>query len=617
MPIGPVSQHRTPFKTVCEVCLQSARRPRRVFPLPIACVALVLLAVRPIAVAFSSDPIAPPASQPDDHRAGDPVEQPIADALAWLAAHQRKDGIWDRRAFDALCPANDRCSQTALKRLADNADVGVSALAALAFLGAGYTHEQGLYADALTKAFEFILAQQHGDGGFSPEDRMQMFGDAIATLAVAEAYRLTHDRVFLDPLRRAVKHLEHAQQQRGGWDYTADTRTGRNDTSITGWVVMALKSAKAAGVEPRDETVFRIIDQFDWATEPAGRVRHADKGHGVTVDPATGRVDFRYGPAMTAVGLYSRAALGLRLDDAPATQQIALLTKDPPSLERMVHDPTNLHSAYYWYFGTAAMARVGGEAWNQWAAALRRSVMEYQERPVRQDGSRRHLYGSWPAFGKDWGKWGRAGSRIYSTALNTLTLEIYYRHQPAYVASRDLIGPVEIRRRRAALGPGSRPAMLALTRRLHADTAEPLLLDLLRSNDPRLRLRAALGLADIGSPRGKAVLKIQRRTGPADRAGRINRALAGLKRVPREFDCGAVTSVSAAAHMFLFDTAGQPLYYGQRVTILRNGRPIATARVNRRFSAERAAAARTDTDDANVHIGDTVTTRKVDHEPSD
>jgi len=159
--------------------------------------------------------------------------------------------------------------------------------------------------------------------------------------------------------------------------------------------------------------------------------------------------------------------------------------------------------------------------------------------------------------------------------------------------------------------------MLTLTRRLHADTAEPLLLDLLTSDDPRLRLGAALGLADIGSPRGKTELTKQRHNGPADRAGRINHALAGLKRVPREFDCGAVTNVNAAAHMFLFDTAGQPLYYGQRVTILRNGQPIATARVNRRFSADRAAAARTEADDTDIHVGDTVTTRKVDHENPD
>ena len=78
------------------------------------------------------------------------TERAVADGLAWLAAHQRKDGVWDRRAFDKLCPANDRCTQTAVEQRDRGGDVGLSALAALAFLGAGHTHQRGPYADTLT-----------------------------------------------------------------------------------------------------------------------------------------------------------------------------------------------------------------------------------------------------------------------------------------------------------------------------------------------------------------------------------------------------------------------------------------------------------------------------------
>ena len=39
-----------------------------------------------------------------------------------------------------------------------------------------------------------------------------------------------------------------------------------------------------------------------------------------------------------------------------------------------------------------------------------------------------HLAGSWDP--KD--EWGRYGGRLYSTALATLTLEVYYRFLPLY-----------------------------------------------------------------------------------------------------------------------------------------------------------------------------------------
>ena len=537
------------------------------------------------------------------------TERAVADGLAWLAAHQRPDGVWDRRGFDKLCPKHDRCSQTALNRLSKDLDVGVSALAALAFLGAGHTHEEGPYRQNLTRVFEFILAQQDGDGSFAGRSGNQMYNDALATLAVAEAYAMTRDAVFARPLALALRHLERSQQADGGWDYTADTRTRRSDTSITGWVLMALKSALAAGVRPAWDTRLRIIEHFDRATERSGRVWYANRGTGTEVDPRTGQRSLRYGPAMLAVGLYARAALGFRMDDPLALRQIELLDRTLPDLQRMYRDPTNLNGDYYWYYGTMAAFNIGGKTWSNWNAALRRTVMEYQKRPTRKNGERRHAYGSWPAFGRGWGKWGRAGSRIYSTAINTLTLEVYYRYEPAYLSPRGLIGPIELRREMASAGPSRTPALLDLTLRLHADTAEPLLLEFLDARDASIRLDAAVELARLGSPRGRRELLGRRKDASTGDTRRINKALARIDTPPRPADCGAVTEVSRRARMFLFDTAGTPLYYGQRVMVVRDGRQIATAVVNRRFTAQRAAAATIDQADADVQVGDRITTR--------
>ncbi len=532
------------------------------------------------------------------------TERAVTDGLAWLAAHQRPDGIWDRRGFHRMCPKNDQCSQAALTHAGRNADAGLSALAALAFLGAGYTHEQGAYAENLSRVFSYLLAQQDAAGSFSADSGFQMYNDAMATIAIAEAFAMTKDPVLDEPLRRAIAHLVRSQQPGGGWDYTSDTTTNRNDTSITSWVVMAFKSARAAGVSVPLATRLRLIEHFDRSAESSGRVWYADKSESRPNRPGYRR---RYGPAMIATSLFARSAFGFRLDDTISKRQAAQLLNDAPSLDKLrARDSTGLHSAYYWYYGTLGLFNVGGGPWRQWNTALRGSVLEYQERPVAKGGRRGHSFGSWPAFGRGWGKWGRTGGRVYSTAINTLTLEVYYRYVPAYLSPRGLIGPADLRRHMAALTPAEHGDVLSLARRMQPDTAEPALLDLLSSLNEEVRLEAAIALGELGSPMARRVLTKARNSA---RPGVRKRMVAALDRItPPTLGVryGPVTEVSPKARMVLFDTGGRALYYGQVVGITRDGRTVATARVNRRFSANEAAAARIAEADADVKIGDAV-----------
>ncbi|HBN74959.1 MAG TPA: hypothetical protein DD473_03875, partial [Planctomycetaceae bacterium] len=76
---------------------------------------------------------------------------------------------------------------------------------------------------------------------------------------------------------------------------------------------------------------------------------------------------------------------------------------------------------YYWYYGTLAMYQFGGEEWNQWNGQVRELLIAKQ----RKQGP---LAGSWNPDGP----WGGYGGRIYSTALATLSLEVYYRFLPLY-----------------------------------------------------------------------------------------------------------------------------------------------------------------------------------------
>ena len=71
---------------------------------------------------------------------------------------------------------------------------------------------------------------------------------------------------------------------------------------------------------------------------------------------------------------------------------------------------------YYWHWGTAAMFQVGGDAWREWNGVTRDMIVKNQR--TAADGP--DLEGSWDP--------GSGTSRVLSTALGALCLEVYYRY---------------------------------------------------------------------------------------------------------------------------------------------------------------------------------------------
>ena len=69
---------------------------------------------------------------------------------------------------------------------------------------------------------------------------------------------------------------------------------------------------------------------------------------------------------------------------------------------------------YYWYYGSKALARVGGDAWDQWRAACTATITVNQ----RLDTDECMYRGSWDPIDT----WGGDGGRVYSTAICVLSL---------------------------------------------------------------------------------------------------------------------------------------------------------------------------------------------------
>ncbi|MDA1163732.1 MAG: hypothetical protein O3B13_11575 [Planctomycetota bacterium] len=358
----------------------------------------------------------------------DESERAVEASLQWLALHQNPAGYWDADGFSEMCPEGDRCTgRSGLVKLDEEnvdrqnaglkADAGVTGLAILAFLGAGYTHEEGQYADQVDRALGWLIREQQTNGFFGGQATRyaQMYCHAIATYAMAEALGMQTDRSIdrrlRQPLSRAIAYIIDAQNPTdGGWRYL---KGQRSDMSMFGWQLMALKSAEIAGIEVPVVTRERLIQFLRERSlgQQNGLASYRVLGPEYPPLPPT--------PSMTAEALFCKQMLGLNRANPQSIEGINYLMQHPPDRKS--------ENLYYWYYGTLAVYQYGGSEWRTWNNALRDHLVDDQ----RTTG---HAAGSWDPKAP----WGPYGGRVFSTALSTLCLEVYYRFLPLYQIGDEL-----------------------------------------------------------------------------------------------------------------------------------------------------------------------------------
>jgi hypothetical protein len=306
-------------------------------------------------------------------------------------------------------------------------------LALLAFLGAGYDHVDGRYGWTVDDALGYLIRTQQENGELYADDGRpagqvtRFYGHGIATLALVEAYGMTGDPQLAGPAQRSLDYLAQTQHpQKGGWRYAPGVNT---DLSVTGWQLVALRSGQLAGLRVRSDTLARI-------SECLALCRDSDSHPGLyrynpwasPTDPLTrhGRLP---STAMTSVGLLMELHLGCLPDDARlqvgAEHLLANLpqvgdSRDGAPIGTLANPRRD---TYYWYYGTQAMFYLGGDYWQAWARVLEPLLTRSQSRA----GS---LAGSWDPLRPVPDKWSAYGGRLYVTALNLLSLEIYSRRLP-------------------------------------------------------------------------------------------------------------------------------------------------------------------------------------------
>jgi hypothetical protein len=326
-------------------------------------------------------------------------EEAVRLGLEWLSRQQKKDGTWSLKG-------PYRSGSVGGRDLPESA----TAMALLAFQGAGNTHLNGEYKKQVAAGIKGLLKMQGSDGNFFQEGNNSnywFYAHGQCTIAVCELYGMTKDTELKRSAELAVKYCIDSQDaDLGGWRYLPRSDS---DTSVTGWIVMALQSARMAGLEVPSPVWLKVSEFLDKVTPDGSRY-----GYQIGSEPTQ---------AMTAEALLCRQYLGWKRDDPRLVQGVELLTQNLPRYDD--------RDVYYWYYGTQVMHHMEGKYWAAWNGVLRDLLVKNQETSGLEKGS-------WDPLGEHPDKWVNLGQggRLYVTCLSLYVLEVYYRHLPIYGVKR-------------------------------------------------------------------------------------------------------------------------------------------------------------------------------------
>jgi hypothetical protein len=344
-------------------------------------------------------------------------EAAVNDALKWMARHQLKDGGWSfNHSAETRC---DCSSPGALNSECRNAATG---LAILAMLGAGNTPFDGNFIPQVDQGVQFLIRNARAvpagaDLRGQHAGNTGMYTHAIATTALCEVLAMVEAEYKRDlpdrskrrlnirrknvtsrlrPIcQKAINFIVNAQYKPdGGWGYDPQ-RAG--DTSILGWQVMALKSAKHSHVTFPASTIVSANRFLNNVQDKDGKYGYRDVKSKKT--------------STTAIGIVCRMLSGMSRSNRLMQSGVSYLSAVGP-------EKANMYSNYY---ATQVMLNWGGDTWKKWNDVMRDQLVNSQ---VKQG----HAAGSWDVADPHAAK----GGRLYMTALCTMTLEVYYRHLPLY-----------------------------------------------------------------------------------------------------------------------------------------------------------------------------------------
>jgi hypothetical protein len=338
------------------------------------------------------------------------IEEAVKKSLQWLKGRQNSDGSWGR-----------------------DHEVAMTGLTLLCYLGHCEGTQSAEYGDTVSKGMTYLInVAMKNDGRMTGNlsENNWVYEHAIATYALSEALTFSRTLQFKFPelentVEKAVGIIVKGQTKGGGWDYKyADT--DRNDLSVAGWQLQALKAAKASNVKIDGyDKVIRTAMEFMTRTAYLGDGKFAYTGK--NAKPAMSAVaalclqQHEKGNGLEARGAVKLIMEGLGLRDGKKPSKDG----DFAVIYSMQYGGPDI-DIYASYYAAQVMRNAGGKEWDAMNSAIIADILPAQN----PDGSFK-MEGTTNKIVVGGGSRGAGNSReIYAQTLDTLILEVYYRFLP-------------------------------------------------------------------------------------------------------------------------------------------------------------------------------------------
>lgn len=283
--------------------------------------------------------------------------------------------------------------------------VAITSLALMAYMVKGHFPDREPHGDTMAKGVDYLLKQARANKGYLGSN---MYEHGLGTLALSEAWgESTRSDEVRDALKSAVSVIVRNQTAKGGWGYYPDRDIGYQDVSITVMQIVALASAKEAGILVPDDTMKRAIVYVKSCQGDNGAFGYQTAG------------DHRIGVpfARTSAGVTSLIMAGERKSDE--------VKRGLEYLHGLGDRP--FHTSYMWfyyghYYAVQAMYQASEKDYQAWYPRVRDTLVNAQD----ADGSWK---GGIPAG---------VNTKIatdrdsYCTPMAILILGVPYRYLPIY-----------------------------------------------------------------------------------------------------------------------------------------------------------------------------------------
>ena len=302
------------------------------------------------------------------------ASEAISQGLEWLSKEQNEDGSFGGRGHT----------------------VADTSLALMAFMLPGHVPGRGRYGKNMDDAITFLIKHSQNQRGYlgTPSNHAGMYEHGLAVLALSEAWGQSKNGKLRDTLRRAVDITLRAQNKQGGWRYSPEPNDA--DLSMTAMHIVALNSAKEAGISVPDTTMRR-------ATEYVLSCQNKNNG-GFAYTARDGQGD--PGFARTAAGVMSLIMCGQRRH--PATRRGMAYLKAYPE-KKFSYKFNRFHYAHY--YAIQCMYQSGEDEFRLWYPRVSAAILD------AQDSS---------------GKWTSSHGGHFGTPMSILILGVPYRYLPIY-----------------------------------------------------------------------------------------------------------------------------------------------------------------------------------------